>query len=158
MKASLAELEAAVRQRLEATGVPAADMADIAWACAWLEACGYPGLKLLIEALGDERWDLELLRDGVGLDLSGVSCVWLGARLIDKVQRGGRVFLHNVRHGLYLLPFTVRANIAIGCPVDPAFALGGERTSNPYAEKLALAEATGVEVDDDSWRLLQAQR
>ncbi|MBL8907810.1 MAG: hypothetical protein JNM20_14150, partial [Rhizobiales bacterium] len=49
------------------------------------------------------------------------------------------------------LPFTVRANIGIGCPVDPAFALGGERTKNPYAEKLATAYAQGLSVDDTVW-------
>lgn len=134
---------------------PSSDTAESAWACAWLEACGYPGLKLLSEALRDGRREVELVRDGLGIDLKSTSCVWLAGRLMAEVQRGGRVFLRNVRHGLYLLPFTVRANVGIGCPVDPAFALGGERTSNPYAEKLALAAAKGVEVDDESWRLLQ---
>ncbi len=155
MKTSVAELEAAVCKRLVAAHAPAPDAADMAWACAWLEACGYPGVKMLLEALGEERQGEELARDATGLDLKGISCVWLALPIMREAEGGGRVFLRNVRHGLYLLPFTVRANIGIGCPVDPAFALGGERTSNPYAEKLALAEANGVEVDGESWRLLQ---
>lgn len=154
MKTSLANLETAIRKRLETDSAAASDAADIAWACAWLEACGYPGLKLLAEALGDERRELELNRDGLGLDLKRVSCVWLAPRIMREVDHRGRVFLRNVRHGLYLVPFTVRANIAIGCPVDPAFAVGGERTGNPYAEKLALAAVNGVAMDDESWRLL----
>jgi hypothetical protein len=64
------------------------------------------------------------------------------------VRQGGRLFLRNVRHGLYLLPFSVRANIGIGCPVDPAFAMGGERTKNPYEEKLALARQEGIAVPE----------
>jgi len=155
MNMTVAELEAAARQRLEAARVPTADVAAVAWACAWLDACGYAGLKLLIEALGDDRRELELVRDGLGIDLKGMSCAWLATRLMGEVERHGRVFLRNVRHGLYLLPFAVRANIGIGCPVDPAFALGGERTGNPYAEKLARAQCHGVEVDEESWRLLQ---
>mgnify|MGYP000476358415 CR=1 FL=1 len=32
--------------------------------------------------------------------------------------------------------------------VDPAFAVGGERHKNPYSEKLDLAAAEGLEIDD----------
>jgi hypothetical protein len=155
MKASVAELEAAIRQHLVTANAPASDVADIAWACAWLEACGNRGLKILMEALGDEERGAALARDGAGLDLKGISCVWLGPRIMGEVASGGRVFLRNVRHGLYMLPFTVRANLGIGCPVDPAFAIGGERANNPYAEKLAAAARDGIAVDDESWRLLQ---
>jgi len=45
----------------------------------------------------------------------------------------------------------VRANIGIGCPIDTAFALGGERTKNPNAEKLTAAYARGLTVDDAVW-------
>jgi len=124
---------------------------DIAWACAWLEACGYPGLKLLAEALGDDDRDRPLHRDVLGLDLGNISCVFIGRRLVEDVKRNGRVFLRNVRHGLYILPFAVEANLGIGCPVDPAFALGGERHKNPYGENLALAETNGIEVNDGVW-------
>jgi hypothetical protein len=47
--------------------------------------------------------------------------------------------------------------MAIGCPVDPAFALGGPRSKDPYAERLALAEANGIEVDDARWARLAAR-
>ncbi len=133
------------------------DAQEIGWACAWLEACLYPGLEMLAEALADPVQDLELRRDAMGLDLQQVSCVFLAPEIMAEVARGGRLFLRNVRHGLYLLPFTVRAGLGIGCPVDPAFAVGGERTKNPYAEKLALAEANGVAVDEALWARLAAQ-
>jgi hypothetical protein len=71
-----------------------------------------------------------------------------------EVTSNGRVFLRNVRHGLFLLPFAVRANIGLGCPVDPSFAIGGERLKNPYAEKLAEAEAKGLEIGDAAWSLI----
>lgn len=125
--------------------------ADIAWATVWLEACGYPGVKLLAEALRDERQSLDLTRDALGIDLQNVSCAFLGPALLREVGANGRAFLRNVRHGLFLLPFSVRANIGIGCPVDPSFALGGERHKNPYAEKLAVAEAQGLTLDTGAW-------
>ena len=124
--------------------------------CAWLEACGYPGLKLLLEAHADERQSLALVPDAMGLDLQNVSCVFLGPAIADHVAKYGRIFLRNVRHGLYLLPLSVEANIGIGCPVDPAFALGGERHKNPYVEKLEMAARDGVTVDEILWRALEA--
>ena len=154
MKLSLQSFEDQLATRLTARGI--AEPVEIAWACAWLEACGYPGLKLLVEALGDQRCDLELSRDALGLDLKNASCAFLAPQVMREVSRGGRAFLRNVRHGLYLLPFTVRANTGIGCPVDPGFAVGGERTKNPYAEKLALAQSGGIAVDDGLWDLLEA--
>lgn len=123
--------------------------------CAWLEACGYPGIKLLLEAQADERRSLTFAVDAMGLDLQNVSCVYLGPAIADHVANHGRVFLRNVRHGLYLLPLSVEANIGIGCPVDPAFALGGERSKNPYIEKLEIAAREGVTVDDDVWHTLE---
>lgn len=125
--------------------------ADIAWATIWLEACGYSGVKLLGEALKDERRTLDLTRDALGIDLQQVSCAFLAPAIMRDVAANGRAFLRNVRHGLYMLPFTVRAKIGLGCPVDPAFAVGGERHKNPYAEKLDLAAAEGLEIDDALW-------
>ncbi len=123
--------------------------------CAWLEACGYPGIKLLLEARSDERRSLTFAADTIGVDLQNVSCVFLGPAITDHVAAHGRVFLRNVRHGLYLLPLSVEANIGIGCPVDPAFALGGERSKNPYTEKLEIAARDGVAVDDNLWHALE---
>lgn len=125
-------------------------------ACWFLEGAGYPGLKLLSEALSDSNREAPLTRDALGLDLQNVSCVFLGPAIVEVVVAEGRVFLRNVRHGLYLLPFSVEMNMSIGCPVDPGFVLGGERTKNPYAQKLALAEVNGVLVDDNILRALES--
>ena len=133
--------------------IPESDLA--ARNCAWLEACGYPGIKLLLEARSDARQTLALVPDAMGLDLQNVSCVFLGPEIAAHVAKHGRVFLRNVRHGLYLVPLAVEANIGIGCPVDPAFALGGERHKNPYSEKLELAARDGVIVDDELWRAME---
>lgn len=128
---------------------------EIGEACAFLEACAYPGLQLLFEAL-DTTPETErhpaLAPDTLGLDLQNVSCVFLAPRVSALVQEHGRLFLRNVRHGLYLVPFSISANIGIGCPVDPAFALGGERTRNPYEEKLALARQNGITLDEATWQ------
>ncbi|HRX34760.1 MAG TPA: hypothetical protein P5337_00045 [Aestuariivirga sp.] len=135
---------------LNGRGLAPAD--DLAWATVWLEACGYPGTQMLAEALADDRHTLQLVRDLIGFDLQNVSCAFLAPGIVDDVRANGRVFLRNVRHGLFVLPFAVRENLAIGCPVDPSFAVGGERTKNPYAEKLAAAMDTGLIIDDASWR------
>lgn len=140
------QLEQAVSAALERRGI--AHAGEIGWAAAWLEACGYPGLAQLTEALADPAKSRTLERDALGLDLDHVSCAFLAPEIMREVTLNGRCFLRNARHGLYLLPFAVRANIAIGCPVDPAFALGGERTKNPYGERLAQAEAQGIAIDE----------
>ena len=153
-------LAKAATRLLDAAGLP--DIAkDCGQACAWLDACGYPGLKLLFEALDTtppEARHLELKPDALGLDLKDISCVFLAPHLTRMVEQQGRLFLRNVRHGLYLLPFSVRANIGIGCPVDPSFALGGERTKNPYEEKLALARQTGIELAEPLWQRTKGLR
>jgi hypothetical protein len=128
-----------------------AEPREIAWATVWLQACGYTGFKLLAEALPDERKSLALTRDALGIDLQEVSCAYLAPAIMADVKANGRVFLRNVRHGLFMLPFAVRENMGLGCPVDPSFAIGGDRLKNPYAEKLALAEASGIDVDDGLW-------
>jgi hypothetical protein len=124
--------------------------------CAWLQAVGYPGLKLLYEATSDLVQTAALEKDLMGLDLQDVSCVFLADQIADLYAEHGRMFLRNVRHGLYLVPMSVRGNFGIGCPVDPAFALGGERTKNPYTEKIETAQRDGVAVDDDLWQMFQA--
>ncbi len=147
---TLADIEARARAALSRHGH--SGVADFAApACAFLEGVGYPGLKLLAEALADTQTAAALEKDLMGLDLQGVSCVFLGPDIERLTREHGRLFLRNVRHGLYLLPGSVNGNYAIGCPVDPAFPLGGERSKNPYTEKLVIAERDGVAVDDVTW-------
>lgn len=122
--------------------------------CAWLHGAGYNGLKYLAEALQDTETKTTLELDAMGLDLKGVSCVFIATNVEAIYAQHGRQFLRNVRHGLYLLPKSVMGNYGIGCPVDPGFALGGERTKNPYAEKMAVALSQGVDVDDALWNSL----
>lgn len=123
-----------------------------AWACAWLESVGYPGLSLLAEALETtprEGRQVALSSEYGLVDTGNVSCVFIGLQLLEMAKAQGRVVLMQVRHGLYLVPFSVRDNIGIGCPVDPSFALGGVRERNPYLEKLAHAAEHGIEVAPD---------
>ncbi len=134
---------------LTAKEVSGADI--IAQNAIWLEACGYPGLKILAEALADEQRDMALVKDSLGLDLKNVSCVFLADKLCDYVIKNGRIFLRNVRHGLYLLPASVESGYGIGCPVDPSFALGGSRSKDPYGEKLEVAARDGITIDDAQW-------
>jgi hypothetical protein len=151
------DLSAAAARLLRNQGSPYI-AEDCGWACAWLQACSYPGLDLLVEAIDTTpvaARNPELTPDSLGLDLGNVSCVFLAPQLAAMAAQRGRLFLRNVRHGLYLLPFSVRANIGIGCPVDPSFALGGERTKNPYEEKLVAARQTGIPVPEPLWNQVQ---
>jgi hypothetical protein len=156
MKKSLLDIE-----RMAATVMAKSGHGEIAQrvakSAAWLEACTYPGLKLIDEALGDEVQSLVLEPDLIGLDLKLVSCIFLAPEIEKLRAERGRIFLRNVRHGLYLVPGSIAGNYGIGCPVDPGFALGGERTKNPYVEKLEIAQRDGVEVDDVLWLSLTAR-
>ncbi len=125
-----------------------------AQAAIWLESCDYPGLKTLLESLDDEPSPFTLKRGILGIDLQNVSCAIIGEQVVAEINAKGRALLSNVRHGLFLLPRSVILNFGIGCPIDPGFPLGGERTKNPYAEKLALANAQGINVDEDVWQSL----
>jgi hypothetical protein len=150
------DLAEAIRGYLERNGCSAI-AADSGWATAWLEACGYPGLVMLFEALAEtppEARKPGIKIDTLGVDLANVSCLFYAQRLAALAHNRGRLFLRNVRHGLFLVPFAVKADMAIGCPVDPSFALGGGRTKNPYAEKLEAAEKNGVSVDLESFAKL----
>lgn len=141
-----------LRAALEIKKHPAAAFA--AHAAIWLEACDYPGLKTLQESLSDVPSTFTLKRGILGIDLQNVSCALIGEQVVAEINARGRALLSNVRHGLFLLPSSVTQNFGIGCPVDPGFPLGGERTKNPYIEKLALAAAQGINVDEDVWQNL----
>lgn len=151
---SLAEIAVLAEGALLRGGTGSATAHASGQACAFLEACGYPGLTMLAEAMHDEVRSLSLARDALGLDLQNISCVFIGPAVAAEVEANGRAFLRNVRHGLYLVPPSVAGNYGIGCPIDPSFALGGERLKNPYAEKLALAEQNGIAVDAGLWQSL----
>lgn len=154
MQVSLKDIEFAASAFLKANG-HGGIAARAAVDCAWLQAVGYPGLKLLTEAIADKTQTAKLEKDLMGLDLQEVSCIFLADHIEALHAEHGRMFLRNVRHGLYLLPMSVRGNFGIGCPVDPGFALGGERTKNPYPEKIDLAEREGVMLDDALWKLFE---
>ena len=136
-------------QRLAARGH--GDAAFMAESTILLEACGYAGLYDLHQALADPVKEFVLARTALGIDLRNISCAIIGQQVLADAAKNGRVYLRNVRHGLFLLAGSVKLNIGIGCPIDPGFAVGGERHKNPYAEKLALAEANGLEIVDADW-------
>jgi hypothetical protein len=128
-----------------------------AHAAIWLEACGYPGLKTLDEALTEGPKEFHLPRDASGIDVQNSSCVFVGEQILLYTLAHGRTSLRNVRHGLFLVPSSVALNISIGCAVDASFALGGPRIRNPYTEKLAMAEEAGIHVDDQLWSRFMAR-
>jgi hypothetical protein len=158
MIVSFDEIRRTAFRALDGGGVAPGIDDEVGWACAWLEACGYPGLRMLAEALDETPRDERrpsFIVDVIGIDLRNMSCAFMAPTVVDLAVAQNRLYLRNVRHGLYLLPFAVRVGIGIGCPVDPAFAIGGEREKNPYAEKLAFAAQMGITVDDATWAKVQ---
>ena len=159
MIVSFDELRRAAFRALDGGGAAPGIDDEVGWASAWLEAAGYPGIRMLGEALDEtprQSRRPSFALDAIGIDLRNVSCVFMAPTLVDLAKAQARIFLRNARHGLYLLPFAVRANIGIGCPVDPAFALGGAREKNTYTEKIELAARTGIAVDDVTWAKIYA--
>lgn len=149
------DFQAAVTSALAKAGLAAPLAAESGWAAAWLQAAGYKALAMVLEALNAgpaPAAGSPALTVSHGLvDGEGVSCVFLAPRLAALADGHGRIVLTNARDGLFVLPFTVRGDYGIGCPVDPSFAIGGERVKNPYAEKVTLGMAEGVEVDRGQW-------
>lgn len=139
-------------QRLAARGH--GDAAFMAETTIWLEACGYAGLHDLHQALADPVKEFVLARTALGIDLRNISCAIIGQQVLADAAKNGRVYLRNVRHGLFLLAGSVKLNIGIGCPIDTTFALGGQRGKNPYTDKLELARRDGVHLDDELWQAL----
>jgi hypothetical protein len=153
---SLAEAEAVLQHALLNKNL--SDAAFMAKTAIWLQACGYPGLTILQEALTEVPPPFAVARSSIGLDLKSISCVHIGQQIISDVRNNGRVYLRNVRHGLFLLPASVEFQFGIGCPIDAGFAIGGERTKNPYVEKLEMAETKGLVLDVISWQNLIGQK
>ena len=146
-------IETAALAALGGQNVPEGLAVEIAWACGWLESVGYPGLAMLAEALETtppQARQPELSAQYGLVDTQNVSCVFIAPQLNQLALQHRRIVLMQAQHGLYCLPFSVRGNYGIGCPVDPSFALGGERDKNPYLEKLAKSAETGVEVAEET--------
>jgi hypothetical protein len=150
MQIEMKEAEVMLREVLARSAFPAPSFA--VKACIWLEACAYPGLQTLVEALKDPVVAFSPQRSSLGLDLQHISCARIGDAVVDDVLKNGRADLRNVRHGLFLLPASIEHNIGIGCPIDAGFALGGERIKNPYTEQIAVAEAQGIKISDAIWK------
>jgi hypothetical protein len=154
MLVPISDFTTKVQAHLDGLGV--SNSVKISEACAFLQVAAYPGLEQLLEALNDPVKELKLVKDALGYDLKTVSCVYLMDQVGDMVEKHGRIFLRNVRHGLYLLPDSVASNYGIGCPVDPSFHLGGDRAKNPYTEKFEIAMRDGLNVDEKLWNGLKS--
>jgi hypothetical protein len=159
MKLAFDEVRRGASRALLAGGAAPGVDEESGWACAWLQAAGYDGVKMLVEALEttprEERRPSLAFQYGI-VDLHNGSAVFAAPQVVDLAAAEGRVFFANVRHGLYALPFTVRRGIGIGCPVDPSFAIGGERKNDPYTEKIRAALDAGLDIPEDDWRALSA--
>jgi hypothetical protein len=152
MQLNFSEAEQTLAAGLRARKLQSAPF--VAHSALWLEACKFPGLHCLYEALGDKVKQTSLQVVAHGIDLHHVSCVFIAEQVFSEIRKSGRATLRNVRHGLFLLPASAESNVAIGCPIDNSFSLGGERSGNPYTEKVVLAKTQGLTVNEVIWNRL----
>ncbi len=150
MLTSFDEIRRTANRALDANGAAPGIAEECSWACAWLEAAGYDGLAMMADALDETPIEARQpsFRGAYGIvDLGGSSAVFCAPGLVELAEAEGRVFANNVKHGLYVLPFAVRSDLSLGCPVDPGFAIGGKREKNPYRENIDAAIQNGLQVD-----------
>ena len=112
MIVTLAELESTAKRGLAGRGAPPGIDEDAAFATAWLESRGLPGLAALIAQL--DRFPLDVQSPegkGTNLDALGQSAVLLGGTLIDQAVvagTGSRLTVTNLRDPIFLLPLADR--------------------------------------------------
>ncbi|MGI9462334.1 MAG: DUF3726 domain-containing protein [Aestuariivirgaceae bacterium] len=111
MRTSFDEIRKIAFRALDSAGAPPGLDEDGGWACAWLEATGHPGLRMLADMLDDG----EDLSAGVTcgptgeIDAKGRSAVCLGSVIAEfAAGQGGNVNVRNLRHSTYLIPHAAR--------------------------------------------------
>lgn len=124
MLTSFDEIKRMSFRALDAAGAPQGVDEESAYATAWLEASGLPGLQMLGEALdgsGQKERKVapepELSGAEVTVDAQGASAVFLGPGLIDLMswlinEHGGaaRLEVRRLKHPDFLLAFAGQAN------------------------------------------------
>lgn len=159
MKSSFDEIRKIAFRSLNAAGAPPGIDEDAGWACAWLEAAGYPGLRMVADLLDDDAESLGTGLDhaaGSHIDAHGRSAVCLASLLVElaAVTDGG-VTVRNLRHAPYLIAHASRlAKTGISLIVDPVEEVANDvaisHSDHDYSDaeaRVSTAILDGLEVD-----------
>ena len=164
MKTSFDEIRKIAFRALDAAGAPPGIDDDAGWACAWLEAAGYPGLRMLADLLDDATRDdlcagLDCSTDSV-LDAAGRSGVCFGSLLVEfAASQDSGIIVRALRHSAYLVPHAARlAELDINICVDPAAAAesgvtvrSGDCDYKDERARVAGAMQNGLDVDKQAF-------
>jgi hypothetical protein len=144
---------------LDGAGAAPGTDEDGGWACAWLEAAGYPALEMLADLLdeGDLRSGLDI--SGGEIDAGGRSAIIHGALIAEYAAAiDGRVTVRNVRHAPFIAAHLSRlSRQGVHLRTDSEVVGTGDVVIGPgdgYAQqqsKVAAAIQTGIEVDRSSF-------
>lgn len=160
MKTSYDEIRRMAFRALDAAQAAAGIDEDSAYAVAWLEAAGLPGLAMLADAIDDSTPDSRALgltstdsgAEIIRIDANERSCAFYAATIIDLLiaraasgeAGGSTVELANTRHPLFLLPTAVRF-----CPPDGRIGLNWRQGGTDV--EFSVTKARVLRSDDGEW-------
>ncbi len=183
MKTSFDEIKRMSFRALDAAGAPQGVDEDSAYATAWLEASGLPGLQMLGDALDgsdlSERKSApepELSGAKTSVDAHGASAVFLGPGLVDTMTwlaeehgSAARMEIAQLKHAGFLVAFvgqasgrgtelSLRALHNTDGPVDVALTADAGRDPewSALAQRRQESYQNGIEADDDAFKRVYA--
>ena len=169
MKTSFDEIRKIAFRALKSAGAAPGIDDDGGWACAWLEAAGYPGLRMLADFL-DKADGQECFAgaDSVAGDLieaGGRSAIILAGPIVEyAATRQGATTVRDVQHAPYLIAHAARQSEAgTHLTISPEQEGVGNITIEPGGEGYAGLQSrvhdavlTGLEADDDAYARVYA--
>lgn len=169
MKTSFDEIRKIAFRALDSAGAPAGIDDDGAWACAWLEAAGYPGLQMLANFLKDaDHPDTFTGVDSIvagEIQAAGRSAITLSALIVEyATAQSEPVTVKQLVHAPFLVAHATRlAEQGTKLIVDPVreaicdvtIRHGGDGYSVQRSQARA-AISEGLDVDDDAFESVYA--
>ncbi|MEM7428694.1 MAG: DUF3726 domain-containing protein [Pseudomonadota bacterium] len=183
MKTSFDEIKRMSFRALDGAGVPQGVDEESAYATAWLEASGLPGLKLLGDALDGLELEDRRLSPGfeitgarLAADAGGVSAVFLGPGLMDTMiwlagEHGtaAEMDIARLQHPGFLIAFAGQAKareaaISVEYPPEQNGAIdvrlrtgpSGETDWNAFAARREQSYQDGIEADEAAFARVYA--
>lgn len=164
MKTSFDEIRKIAFRALDSAGAPAGIDDDGAWACAWLEAAGYPGLQMLADFLeGSDHPNRFTGVDSINagaIRAAGRSAITLSALIAEyAMAQSEPVAVKQLAHAPYLVAHAARlAEQGSNLVVDPVREVicdvtirhGGDGYSVLRAQARD-AISQGLDVNDDAF-------
>lgn len=164
MKTSFDEIRKIAYRALDSAGAPPGIDDDGGWACAWLEAAGYPGLKMLADFLDDaggkDAFQGVDSISGGQIDAAGRSAVTLAGLIAEYAGTCKEALtVKRLRHGPYLIAHAARlSGRGINLIVEPVREAVCDVTISHggagYADQLAQVRDAihiGLEADSDAY-------